>query len=54
VIVSAVWLFATTLLAVTYALSLIVSGPSAVVAAIFALTWLLVTWGSWRTWRRRA
>lgn len=54
VIVSAAWLFATMLLAVTYAISLIVSGPSTVVAAVFALTWLLVTWGSWRTWRRRA
>ena len=54
VIVSAAWLLATTLLAVTYAISLMVGGPSTVVAAVFALTWLLVTWGSWRTWRRRA
>ena len=52
VIVSAAWLLATTLLAVTYAISLMVGGPSTVVAALFALTWLLVTWGSWRTWRR--
>jgi len=52
VIVSAAWLLATTLLAVTYAISLIVGGPSTIVAAVFALTWLLVTWGSWRTWRR--
>jgi hypothetical protein len=53
VIVSAAWLLATTLLAVTYAISLIVGGPSTIVAVIFGLTWLLVTWGSWRMWRRR-
>ena len=53
-ILAAAWLFATMLLVVTYAISLIVGGPSTVVAVLFAVTWLLVTWGSWRTWRRRA
>jgi hypothetical protein len=54
VVVSAAWLFATMLLVVAYAVSLIVSGPSTVVAVLFAVTWLFVTWGSWRMWRRRA
>jgi len=53
-ILAAAWLFATMLLVVAYAISLIVGGPSTVVAVLFAVTWLLVTWGSWRTWRRRA
>jgi hypothetical protein len=52
VIVSAAWLLATIVLVVAYAVSLFVSGPSPVVAGVFALSWLLVTWGSWRTWRR--
>ena len=54
VIVSAVWSFATMLLVVTYGISLIVSGPSTLIAVVFAATWALVTWGSWRTWRRRS
>lgn len=52
VIVSAAWLLATIVLVIAYAVSLFVSGPSLVVAGVFALSWLLVTWGSWRTWRR--
>ena len=54
VIVSAVWAFATMLLIVTYGISLIVSGPSTSVTVVLTAAWALVTWGSWRTWRRRS
>jgi hypothetical protein len=54
VIVSAAWLFATTMLGVAYGISLIAVGPSTVVAVVFAGAWALVTLGSWRTWRRRS
>lgn len=54
VFVSAVWVFATMLLAVTFAISLLVVGPSTPVAVVFAAVWALTTWGSWRTWRRRS
>ena len=52
VIVAVLWLLATIALVLAYAISLIVSGPSTLVAAVFAVSWLFVTWGSWRTWRR--
>jgi Domain of unknown function (DUF1707) len=53
-VVSAAWMFATMLLAVTFAISLLVVGPSTPVAVVLAAVWALTTWGSWRTWRRRS
>ena len=54
VMVSAVWMFATMLLVVTFAISLLVVGTSTPVALVLAAAWALMTWGSWRTWRRRS
>ena len=51
-IATAVWLSATMVLLLAYTVSLLVSGPSTVTTAIFAAGWLLVTWVSWRVWRR--
>ena len=54
VIVSAVWMFATMMVVVRFAISLLVAGPSTPVAVVLAAAWGLMTWGSWRTWCRRS
>jgi Domain of unknown function (DUF1707) len=53
-VLSAVWAFATMVLFVTYAISLLAVGPSTPVAVGLAVAWALVTWGAWRTWHSRS
>ena len=54
VIVSALWLFATIVLLVAFGIAALVGSASAPLAVFFALCWLGITFGSWRTWRRRS
>ena len=53
-VVGFLWCFFTTAVFVTYIVSLIVSGPSLVWAALFGGFWLLGTLIAWRTARRGA
>ena len=54
VIVSALWLFATMVLLISFAVAALVGSASTPLAVFFALCWLVITYGSWRTWRRTA
>jgi DUF1707 SHOCT-like domain len=54
VVVSALWLFATIVLLVAFGIAALVGSASAPLAVFFALCWLGITFGSWRTWRRRS
>jgi citrate lyase beta subunit len=53
-IVSALWLFATMVLLIAFAVAALVGSASTPLAVFFALCWLGITFGSWRTWRRAA
>ena len=53
-IVSALWLFATIVLLVAFGVAALVGSASPALAVFFALCWLGITFGSWRTWRRRS
>ena len=53
-IVSALWLFATMVLLIAFAVAALVGSASTPLAVFFALCWLGITFGSWRTWRRTA
>ncbi len=51
-IVSTLWLFATMVLLIAFAVAALVGSASTPLAVFFALCWLGITFGSWRTWRR--
>jgi Domain of unknown function (DUF1707) len=54
VIVSALWLFATMVLLISFGVAALVGSASTPLAVFFTLCWLLITFGSWRTWHRTA